>query len=74
MSKRSAYQQFMTRAEKRVIPLERAVQIVQNADQYPAFLVAAAESRSGQENISEENHSCWASRGKRAVVCRLGQN
>ncbi len=53
VSKRSAYQQFMTRAEKRVIPLERAVQIVKNADQYPAFLVAAAESKC-KENVARK--------------------
>ena len=53
VSKRFAYQQFMGRDETRVIPLEHAVHIVKNANQYPAFLVAAAESKC-RENVARK--------------------
>jgi hypothetical protein len=44
VSKPSTYQQFMGRAKKSVIPIEHAIHIVKYSDQYPGFLVAAAES------------------------------
>ena len=43
VSKPSTYQAFMGRG-KRGIPIEHAIQIVKSSDQYPGFLVAAAES------------------------------
>ena len=45
VSERFAYHQFIRRSQTELIPLECAVEIIKNAHQYPAFLVAAAESK-----------------------------
>lgn len=45
ISERFAYQQFVRRTQKNSIPLEHAIHIIKNADHYPTFLVAAAESK-----------------------------
>jgi hypothetical protein len=45
ISERFAYQQFIRQAQKTSIPLQYVIDIVKNADHYPTFLVAAAESK-----------------------------
>jgi hypothetical protein len=45
VSDRFQYHNLLRRSRKDKIPLEHAIDIVKDADQYPAFLVAVAESR-----------------------------
>jgi hypothetical protein len=49
ISKRYAFQLFSRRKQPASMPLGDAKQVVENAELYPSFLVATAESRCKEE-------------------------